>query len=174
MGHTQTAIPAVADHLPKSQRDKKTTSPLEALEIFAKDTALGFVELGKLVEDFEGGGVKAAGTLAVAAHLVDDGKVSKAQADFGMVRTEELFADPKGLHVALLGTEEVAALAKDSSEVGCYKGCFAVHGAMAMGCLVESASEKNGGFFQLAGEFAQHREIVQAHRHATLIAGKFV
>ena len=149
MGHTQTAIPAVAKNLPKSQRDKKTTSPLEALEIFAKDAALRFVELGKLVENFEGGGVEAAGAFAIAPHLVDDGQVSETQTDFGMVRTEKLFADPKGLHVALLGTEEVAALAKDSAEVGRDKRSFAVDGAMATGRLFESAGEKNGSFFQL-------------------------
>jgi hypothetical protein len=106
--------------------------------------------------------------------LVDDGKVSKAQADFGMVRTEELFADPKGLHVALLGAKKIATLAENSTEVGRDEGSFAVDGAMATGRLFESAGEKNGSFFQLTGEFAQHCEIVEAHGHATLIAGKFV
>lgn len=155
-------------------RTKGGTTRLETLEIFAKDAAFGFVESGKLVENFERGGVEATGAFAIAAHLVDDGQMSEAQADFGMVRAEELFADPEGLHVALLGAEEVAALAEDGAEVGGDEGGFAMDRTMATRRLVESASKKNGSFFQLTGEFAQHREIVETHGHATLVAGEFV
>ena len=75
--------------------------------------------------------------------------------------------------MALLGAEKIAALAEDSTEVRGDEGGFAMHGAMAMGCLVESAGEKNGSFFQLAGNLTQHREVVEAHRHTPRVSGKF-
>jgi hypothetical protein len=149
-------------HRPPLQ--KQTNGRSQTFEILAQDAALGFVELGKLVEDFEGCGVEAPGAPLIAAHLMDDGEVSEAEADFGMVRTEKLLADPEGLHVALLGAEEVAALAEDGAEVGGDEGGFAMDRTMTTRRLVESASEKNGSFFQLTGEFAQHREAVLAYR----------
>ena len=132
------------------------------------------MELGKLVEDFEGGGVEAPGALLIAAHLMDDSDVSEAEADFGMVRTEKLFADPEGLHVALLGAEEVATLAENGAEVGGDEGGFAMDRTMTTRRFLQGAGKKNGSFFQLTGKFAQHREVIEAHGHATLVAGQFV
>jgi hypothetical protein len=62
---------------------------------------------------------------------MDDGNMPEAETDFGMVRAEELLADAEGLHMALLGTEEIVALAKNGAEVGGDESGLAMHSAMA-------------------------------------------
>jgi hypothetical protein len=147
---------------------------LQPLEIFAKNAALGFVEVGELIEDLEGRGVEAAGAFVIAVHLVDDGEVPEAESDFGMVRTEELLPYAKGLHVALFGAEQVAAFAEDSTEIGGDERGFSVHGTVAAGGLFKGAGEQDRSFLEFTGKFAQHGQIVEAHGHVRLITGQIV
>lgn len=143
-------------------------------QVFTEDGPLGFVQLGELIEDGERGGVKAAGPFAVTPHLVKHSEMTETQTDFGMCRSKKLFPDSEGLHVALLGTKQVATLAEYRTEIAGNKSGLPVRASMAMRGLVKGAPEQDSSFLQVAAKLSQHGEIVQAEGHAVFVAGQLV
>jgi hypothetical protein len=128
----------------------------------------------ELIKDGEGGTVKAAGPVVIAPQLVKHSEMAETQANLGTGRSEELLSDAESLHVALLGTQQIAALAKHRAEIGSNQSGFPVRASMTKRGLVERAREKNRGIVQVPGKLSQRGVIVQTHRHVMFFAGQLV